>query len=440
MYFRILFVVTVASSLLGWSCHNSPTQPAGSTISLKASDVGVLDATLDVHFNTGASHEFRLERGNTVVATGESKTADTLVFIDGLEPAHAYTFRAYRYDGGFALDSTASLAIRTMDTTSNNITWQVTDLAGQGGSSELYDVAVINDTCVYAVGNMFINDSAGSGDGPFAFAVWNGQQWILREVPQPWYSSSVLEELNSIIAFNSSDVWAAGDHSLMHWNGKPWSAAAYFLADQPYSDRAISKMWGSSDTDIYLAGGGGIIYHYTGSGWKLLNTGTTLNFYDVYGVHDSAMNADEVYAVAGNRYVNFDREILKIDADSVISIPTAGVLSDVASVWFKPRSIYYAVGDGVYYTRPWQNWKWQGGYNTIAEDYTESVRGTDRNDIFLTGDFGDLLHYNGASWREYKQITSLGNGRYQSVSMKGNLIVAVGYDDPYAAVAIGRRN
>jgi hypothetical protein len=442
MYFRILFIVTVTCSLLGWSCHNSPTQPVIGTIGLKAYDVGVVDVTLDVHFNSTA-RQYQIKLGRTVVASGTARGSDTLVFIDSLLPQHAYTFRAVRLDSGSAVDSSDALAVHTMDTTSHNISWQVTHLAGQGGTSLLYDVAVVNDTCVYAVGKMFINDSAGSGDGPFALATWNGKQWKLSEVIQEDYGgASFHQELKSLLAFSANDVWAAGDAGLMQWNGSSWTQMAFFIQGLPWT-HVISKMWGSSDTSIYLVGAAGAVYHYTGTGWKLLNTGTTTDFTDIYGMYDSTTNSEQIYAVAGNPFESYNFQVFSIVGDSITQIPASGIApySPMYSVWFKPRSLLYLVGSGVYYAWPRQSWQLQSVPNNNETSFSEEIRGGDRNDVFVVGDFGDLIHFNGESWFNYKALVGNNVGSYHAVAAKGNLIVAVGYsNDQTAAVAVGKRN
>jgi hypothetical protein len=442
MYIKILFIVAVACSLLGWSCHNSPTQPVTGTIGLKAYDVGVVDVTLDVHFNSTA-RQYQIKLGSTVVASGISKKADTLVFIDSLLPEHAYTFRAVRLDSGIAVDSTAALAIHTMDTTSHNISWQVRQIGSFNDPCAMYDVAVMNDTCVYAVGMLRFTAPEGQADTIDAFAIWNGEAWALSQVYQPWYSSLLARELRSVVALSRTDVWAAGDHGIMHWDGVTWTSAVYFIADEPYPERTLSKIWGSSDTNIYVVGGTGIIYHYTAGGAKPLKTGTTLSYYDIYGVHDSTTNIDIIYAVAGDRFSGYDQAVFQIVHDSVTQVPITGInpRADLSSLWFKLNSIVYGVGGGLYYTMPPLSWQWLGGPSIITSNYSEAVRGTDRNDVFVVGDYGDLLHFNGVSWLNYKDVVGLTGGILYAISAKGNPIAAVGIaNSEIAAAAIGTRN
>jgi hypothetical protein len=67
----------------------------------------------------------------------------------------------------------------TADTTSHNYTWQLELLGNGAGSGVFYDVAIINDTLAYAVGELYMKDSLGQDD-PHAYNVarWNGRQWL----------------------------------------------------------------------------------------------------------------------------------------------------------------------------------------------------------------------------------------------------------------------
>ena len=65
-------------------------------------------------------------------------------------PSHTYT---YTLATAGATNITAQA--RTMDTTSHAFTWQSFTFGDGGGSCTLYDVAIINDTLAYAVGEIY---------------------------------------------------------------------------------------------------------------------------------------------------------------------------------------------------------------------------------------------------------------------------------------------
>ncbi len=61
-----------------------------------------------------------------------------------------------------------------MDTTSHNFTWQ-TFTFGEHSTSTLYDVAIIDENNIWAVGEIYMNDSLGNPDPIFITLLqWNG--------------------------------------------------------------------------------------------------------------------------------------------------------------------------------------------------------------------------------------------------------------------------
>lgn len=119
----------------------------------------------------------------------------------------------------------------------------------------------------------------------------------------------------------------------------------------------------------------------------------------------------------------------------------SGLPLNLNSLWFIRRFQYYVTGSGIYKKMRIQDLSpWQAIYPGVSSYHMNLVRGNDINDIFLAGAFGEVLHFNGTSWKSYHQQTVIGNGSFWGLSVKGNIIVAVG-DEGYRAIStIGRRN
>jgi hypothetical protein len=81
---------------------------------------------------------------------------------------------------------------------------------------------------------------------------------------------------------------------------------------------------------------------------------------------------------------------------------------------------------------------WSNQYSNVTEYYINCIRGNDVNDIVAVGAFGEVHHYNGKRWKSFKTETGL-NGTYHSVAIKGNLIVAVGFEEQQAVILVGKR-
>jgi hypothetical protein len=180
---------------------------------------------------------------------------------------------------------------------------------------------------------------------------------------------------------------------------------------------------------LYGVGNAGTIIHYNGSSWTKVESGTTLNFYDIYG------SGDEILSVASNIGSSFDRKILKINGTTASAICDSPIAYSLESVWFVPSKCYYVVGDGIFEKNSLSDAAWKN----ISQDIFTTIRGNAVNDIFAAGIGGRIMHYNGVSWMNYRDQTGLPNCIYGSTVIKGNLVIAVGDNNGNACIAIGRR-
>jgi hypothetical protein len=214
------------------------------------------------------------------------------------------------------------------DTTSHDYTWQMFTLAG-ASSSYLNDVAIINDTCIWAVGKMYLRDSTGNIEPTFYnIAKWNGRQWTIERILFPFPEGSRVAELFSIFAFSPVDIWI-GSAQPMHWNGKTWE---YFNTPQSIFYGWIYKMWGTSSMNLYIVGANGSIAHYDGKVWTKIENGTTLDFHDVYGAYNSQTNQWEVLAVAADISMATGTTIVKLEGNTAVKQATSGIKYDISSI------------------------------------------------------------------------------------------------------------
>ncbi len=326
---------------------------------------------------------------------------------------------------------------RGPDTTSHNFTWQVTTL-GDGSSSHLHDIAMINDTLAYAVGEIYLMDSTGRFD-PIAYsvAIWNGSSWQMKRL---YYGgTNLITDIRGIFALGATDVWLAAG-GVFHWNGLGSQAELVFSRlTLPDPAATIERVWGFSNTRLYGVGNAGTIIYYDGSTWQRLESGTTLDIRDVYGNRNSRTGKEEILAVASSTG-SFERRILLISS-TVTVIPDSGLLpfSKLGGVWLIPGSMYFIVGDGVYSRHdlssnlPWMH------YAGVTQFFTPSVCGNSVNDIIVTGVFGELLHFNGVSWYSYRTSLGVPGAGLASVAVKGNIAIVVGFDGSRALAIVGRR-
>ncbi|MEO8400082.1 MAG: hypothetical protein ABI550_09775 [Ignavibacteriaceae bacterium] len=92
------------------------------------------------------------------------------------------------------------------DTTSHNFTWQTFEF-GEHSSSVLYDVAIIDENNIYAVGEIYLNDSLGQADlEPYNLARWDGQKWDLNKIYYLQNGSTFINPIRSIFVFNENNI------------------------------------------------------------------------------------------------------------------------------------------------------------------------------------------------------------------------------------------
>jgi hypothetical protein len=155
---KAIFLVTVLlfSALIIFSCKkNNPIPPENQPqLDLSLTDTSCTEAWLKLTTtNINLPAKVTLKQDDSVVQTISLTSADTMLYVDSLLPNHTYKFHTIIQPYNHTEEITSnSLNITTMDTTSHNFSWQTFTFGGQAGSCVLYDVAIINENNIWAVG------------------------------------------------------------------------------------------------------------------------------------------------------------------------------------------------------------------------------------------------------------------------------------------------
>jgi hypothetical protein len=309
------------------------------------------------------------------------------------------------------------------DTTSHEFIWQTDTLSDLDWA--LYDVAIINDTLAYAVGEVYLKDSLGQRDPtPYCIAKWDGIHWKLQRLkffPPGAIGDSLNAKGNSIFANNAHDIWMSAG-AVFHWDGLKWNIIYNTGAD------GATRIWGDGSANVYFVGRGGNIIRYTNGTWTKLESGTTTGIDDVWGVTVNGVTT--AYCAVSDFFQPKDKKILRIQNATVDSISwTTG--RDVRSVWTADGSILYAGGDGLFENGSGE-WK-QILYG--ASKYIQHIRGSAANNVFAVGDLGLIAHYNGSTWKTFSPEFP---ASYIGVAVTKDLVIAVGTNGS-AVATIGRR-
>jgi len=430
----ITTTLLIIATLLIQSC-NKPTEPAKESISVTVEDVSCTEAWLKISdTNANPNITVIVKRDNTDILTLNLNKADTVIVDENLLPNKTYTYRAVKQQGSNLIEASKPVTAVTLDTTSHNFTWQTFEF-GEHSSSVLYDVAIIDENNIWAVGEIYMKDSLGNYD-PHAYNAvhWDGQSWELKKITVLYNGNPITPTLYGVFAFSPTDIWFSSGIPVKG-DGNSWTQ--YHLFDMgvlSQQDGYLTKIWGDSSNDIYFVGTLGTIAHWNGSSWKKIESGTTLPIMDVYGARDPNTGSYEVLCVSADQALPGHSKILKIENLKVREVATHPEW-EPWGIWFVSGRRYFHAGDGL-----WENRSLHGNWirnSNLPALFKTSIDGQAFNDIIVSGAFWLLSHWNGTSWHTY--FPRIQDSSFGTVVIKGNLIIVVGFIENRAVALVGRR-
>ena len=423
---QILLVSTLLFTTLAlFSCkeeENNPIPPPEEQpqINLSLEDASCTEAWIKLSTgNLALPSNIDLYKDSSLVKTINLTSEDTVLYIDSLLPNHTYKYQPVIQSTG---QSGNQLSVTTMDTTSHNFSFQTWTFGGQAGTCTLYDVAIIDENNIWAVGEIYLLDTLGQPDPDrYNLAVWNGNNWEIKRVPYYYQGQPFYHPIRSVFAFGANDIWFCGN-GLIHWDGNQYNPVAV----PNWGPYWMNEIWGTSDNDLYVVGDNGHIAHYQNGIWSRIESGTNMNIGDIWGIPDTN--------VGYNKYLAADNSLLIInDGNDLQSVNTESGHS-LSSIWGKTvRLIYTAGGNGV---SLYKNFKWEKVYradvNTIY-----FIRGSDFNNVYGLSSTKSIMHFNGYTWQYVIPIT---NNIYLRQDVKCDIIAAVGWQGEKAVVTLIKRN
>jgi hypothetical protein len=430
--------------ILSVTC-TEPTGPNDKRITLSV-DVSCTEAWLTISAsNVSFPQQLEVTRDGRSVFNVTLTTSETTLYDSTLTPNKSYTYQAILSSKQDQIPSN-KVTVTTLDTTSHNFIWQTFTFGdGGAGSSVLYDVTIINENDIWAVGEIYANDSLAY----YNAVHWNGKEWNkIRLTFNNSYGQTFIVSYKTILAFNNHDLWFAADQ-LIHWDGNTFRSIE-IPTDIFHS--WINRISGNSTTDFNIVGNSGNSAHYNGNTWNKIESGTTMDLYDIY-----SNNGKDIY-VSGGNFSTSDGILLKGNANGFQTLKEgknntgqlfkpyfAGIaktvwVSNTNTVYFG-GNLLYRYKDGKYdLVRSLPGNYLNGNTNGQYWGFISQVRGNGDNDIIMAGEGNTMRHFNGATWQQLGMPYSY-NSEYTwlSVSMKDNLIVSVGRTNTQGVIMILKR-
>ena len=349
-YFRFLRIILICAGgvLLGLSCEKqtTPVQLLNPQLSLTA-EAGVTEAWLTVTTGEAEGMELVLTRDGAE-RLRFAAIAETTVVDTGLLPARGYSYTALLQQNGQTVKQ-ASASLITMDTTSHNFSWTI-DTIGNFGSL-LFDVAIINENDIWCVGEIYA-DSAQPWL-PYNAVHWDGQQWELKQIPVkvfPNSNSTIIASLQSIIAFDTNDIFVTTGGQVIRYDGNNWGQWIFLWTDlHDTTFGGINKFWGTNNTDLWGAGDKGNIFHFDGNNWQRIESGTDVLLRDISGFYNPATGEEKVYVSGFSSNYQEGVVLRKLGSEwEVLDNGVDGPLSSLyynnfASVWTSQSNRSYSL-------------------------------------------------------------------------------------------------
>ncbi|MEZ4655767.1 MAG: hypothetical protein R3E12_19820 [Candidatus Eisenbacteria bacterium] len=195
------------------------------------------------------------------------------------------------------------------------------------------------------------------------------------------------ENLRDVWAFTGTEVYACGSAGTL----LRYDADAWFGLDPPGGyEFALNGIWGRSPRDLYVAGESAVL-HFDGDVWDSRPLGAR------------PRNTASIFGDAeGTIRVAHGSSIYRLDGSDWVPELTARPVN-LFDVWTISPDHSIAVGDRLVMTGLSQFWY------VSHEDPTASwkaVWASGPRDIFVVGDDGRILHYDGSIWAEMSSGTT----------------------------------
>lgn len=215
----------------------------------------------------------------------------------------------------------------------------------------------------------------------------NGQ-WVWQsDVPAS-------DQLNTVWASAADDAWAGGDDGLMlHWNGTAWSVVDASTVNH------IAAIWGSSASDVWAAAGGvggpnaANLVHWNGTAWSPVDAGTTMNLKSLWGASANDVYAAGASGVAGT-IQHFDGNAWSTIFPTTDTAPSSVSGSSSSDVWVVGGDMYPSFGD--HYVIHGAGTSFSPEASGLSQSLT-SVWSAAHDDAWAIGQAG-FVHWNGSAW------------------------------------------
>ncbi|MGH7955004.1 MAG: hypothetical protein ACREOZ_03500, partial [Gloeomargaritales cyanobacterium] len=244
----------------------------------------------------------------------------------------------------------------------------------------------------------------------------------------------------SINGTSDSDIWFGGGGAMSHWNGNSFALYVFNGDSLPNMQQSFGAIWIAPDNEIFAVGGGGAIVHrkpdYT---WEVMQSGTTLDLTSMRG-----FSSNNIYAVGNDPncsgctgiILHYNGNAWQTVAMGKLPPPTDTTIlvGDFKGIGGAMEDSLYVVGERIYihHSSRWTlaNAPCNERNQPSCGAYVEGVAGTSWNNVWIVGDFGWMMHFDGDHWEKDYQFFNLSSSLvFNNVLAFPNDVFSVGWDN-----------
>ena len=441
--FPLLFLLIIIFLIFSQFNCSSPTAPQNE-ISFSAVDVVCTEVWLKLGFtNSSNGGKYEITRNGNVVLAGTLVQTDTVLVDTTVQPSKSYNYIAYQIINGNNKKQSLPIQVTTLDSTSSSYSWQLYkfgDFNSTGMPSYLYDVKIINDSLIYAVGDIYMNKATGNNNisYPYNLIKWNGKNWnyfTLQYFPPGSTGDSVYAPGSALFANNQNDIWVSAGVPF-HFNGSSWTAFYNTGANE------ANRIWCDKNGNCWFVGNSGSVILYTKGKWQSITSTTKPNLYDIYSI-----DGKNIY-LSGSNFQNYSGILLKGNSSGFNTLEYGmnlvnsiqlfnpyfdGIartvwVSNTGTVFFAGNWLYRDVGGQISFMKSLPGNHWGGNTSGQYSGFLSQIRGLAENQMILVGERNTIRYFNGVNWKQLGMpYDPNSNYTWLSTAITNDLIVVVGY-------------
>ena len=239
--------------------------------------------------------------------------------------------------------------------------------------------------------------------------LWDGAKWTAK-------ASGSTNSLYGIWGSNWNDVYAVGANStVLRYDGSAWKDISATV--KPASH--LTKVWGSSATDVYLTGKS--VHHWDGAKWTDIST-THPFLADANGLWGSGKNLYILRQGSGTQVTHWSGTAWK-------HWSLGKLFSKGGGIWGSSTTNIFAVGGkdlgyGQYggMVSRFDGKAWTSMALPAGTSMLYGVSGSGPHDVFAVGDKGAVIHFDGKAWTK---LSSGVTGKLEDAWVAGKEMFAV---------------